>query len=209
MKKLNLNFLIYCLLGLFLASCSNAPLSITKRHYRSGWFVQTKGDAKTNIKASQLSIEKEAFTETSAGNENAVATENANITASAENAIIALQNTEKSPLITSVTNNILTEKKSPTANNDIQKMSKKEVKKAVKMAVKEMAPPAGGGKSWLVALLLCIFVGGIGIHRFYLGYTTIGIIQLLTLGGCGVWALIDLIRIVIRDLKPKDGDYTD
>ncbi|MBK6861869.1 MAG: TM2 domain-containing protein [Saprospiraceae bacterium] len=69
--------------------------------------------------------------------------------------------------------------------------------------------PAGGGKSQLIALLLCIFVGGLGIHRFYLGYTTIGIIQLLTAGGCGIWALIDLIRIITGDLKPKNGDYTE
>lgn len=66
-----------------------------------------------------------------------------------------------------------------------------------------------GDKSWIVALLLVIFVGALGIHRFYLGYTAIGIIQLLTLGGCGIWALIDLIRIIIRDLQPKDGEYTD
>ena len=63
------------------------------------------------------------------------------------------------------------------------------------------------GKSQLVALLLCIFVGSLGIHRFYLGYTEIGIIQLLTAGGCGIWALIDLIRIAMGDLKPKNGDY--
>lgn len=66
---------------------------------------------------------------------------------------------------------------------------------------------AGGGKSQLAALLLVIFVGGIGIHRFYLGYTAIGIIQLLTLGGLGIWSLIDLIRIITGDLTPKNGDY--
>lgn len=66
---------------------------------------------------------------------------------------------------------------------------------------------AGGGKSQLIALLLVIFVGGLGIHRFYLGYTWQGVVQLLTLGGCGIWALIDLIRIITGDLKPKDGEY--
>lgn len=65
------------------------------------------------------------------------------------------------------------------------------------------------GKSQLVALLLCIFLGYIGIHRFYLGYTTIGILQIITLGGCGIWALIDLIRIITGDLKPKDGEYAE
>lgn len=63
------------------------------------------------------------------------------------------------------------------------------------------------GKSQLVALLLCFFVGGLGIHRFYLGYTWQGVVQLLTAGGCGVWALIDFIRIIIGDLGPKGGSY--
>ncbi len=80
----------------------------------------------------------------------------------------------------------------------------------LKIATKQMKKEAnaeGGGKSQLVALLLALFLGVLGIHRFYLGYTTIGIIQLLTLGGLGIWALIDLIRIIIGDLKPKTGDY--
>ena len=63
------------------------------------------------------------------------------------------------------------------------------------------------GKSQLVALLLCIFLGGLGIHRFYLGYIGAGIIQLFTGGGFGIWWFIDLIRIILGDLKPKDGDY--
>lgn len=68
-------------------------------------------------------------------------------------------------------------------------------------------PPSGGGKSQLVALLLCIFVGAIGIHRFYLGYTWQGIVQLLTAGACGIWSLIDLIRIITGSLQPKNGPY--
>lgn len=64
-----------------------------------------------------------------------------------------------------------------------------------------------GGKSQLAALLLCLFIGLLGIHRFYLGYVGIGIIQLLTLGGCGIWTLIDLILIITGDLGPKNGSY--
>ena len=64
-------------------------------------------------------------------------------------------------------------------------------------------------KSWLAAFLLCLFFGSIGIHRFYLGYTWQGIVQLFTAGGLGIWALIDLIRIITKDLQPKDGSYTD
>lgn len=64
-----------------------------------------------------------------------------------------------------------------------------------------------GGKSQVIALILVLLVGGLGIHRFYLGYTWQGIVQLLTLGGCGIWSLIDLIRIITGSLQPKDGEY--
>lgn len=65
-----------------------------------------------------------------------------------------------------------------------------------------------GGKSQLTALLLVIFVGSLGIHRFYLGYTWQGIVQLLTLGGLGIWTLIDFVRIITGSLKPKNGEYS-
>lgn len=91
---------------------------------------------------------------------------------------------------------------------------KKEVKAIIKAAQKKekAAEPVEGaatGKSQLIAAILAFVVGALGIHRFYLGYTGIGIAQLLTLGGCGIWALIDLIRILMGDLKPKGGEYSE
>jgi TM2 domain-containing membrane protein YozV len=62
-------------------------------------------------------------------------------------------------------------------------------------------------KSQIVALLLCLFIGVIGVHRFYLGYPEAGVLMLLTLGGCGIWALIDFIRILSGTLKPKGNEY--
>lgn len=67
----------------------------------------------------------------------------------------------------------------------------------------------GSGKSQIIALVLALVVGGLGIHRFYLGYIWQGVVQLLTLGGFGIWALIDLIRIITGDLQPKDGSYSE
>lgn len=61
-------------------------------------------------------------------------------------------------------------------------------------------------KNWLVTLLLCLFLGGIGVHRFYAGKIGTGILQLLTLGGCGIWVLIDFIMILVGSFKDKDGN---
>ena len=88
-----------------------------------------------------------------------------------------------------------------------KKRTERLIKKAKKKLAKKNVPPMSGGKSQLVAFLLCFFLGGLGIHRFYLGYTWQGVVQLLTGGGCGIWVLIDFIRIIIGDLGPKDGGY--
>lgn len=63
-------------------------------------------------------------------------------------------------------------------------------------------------KDKTIALLLSIFCGGLGIDRFYLGYTGMGILKLLT-GGCvGVLWIIDIINIATGKLMPADGtDY--
>jgi TM2 domain-containing membrane protein YozV len=53
-------------------------------------------------------------------------------------------------------------------------------------------------KKWIVALLLSILLGGLGIDRFYLGYIGTGILKLITLGGLGIWWLIDLILIATK-----------
>ena len=60
-------------------------------------------------------------------------------------------------------------------------------------------------KNKLTAILLSVFVGGLGVDRFYLGYTGLGIVKLLTLGGLGSWALIDLVMICTGSLRPADG----
>ncbi len=60
-------------------------------------------------------------------------------------------------------------------------------------------------KDWLTTLILCIFLEVFGVHRFYTGHIAIGVIQLLTLGGCGIWWLIDLIMIATGSFTDSNG----
>ena len=60
-------------------------------------------------------------------------------------------------------------------------------------------------KSFVPTLILCLLLGGLGVHRFYVGKTGTGILMILTLGGLGIWSLIDLIRIAVGSFKDSDG----
>jgi TM2 domain-containing membrane protein YozV len=60
-------------------------------------------------------------------------------------------------------------------------------------------------KSFVATLVLCILLGGFGVHRFYVGKLATGILMLLTLGGLGIWTLIDLIMIATQKFKDHNG----
>ena len=60
-------------------------------------------------------------------------------------------------------------------------------------------------KGFVPALLLCLLLGGFGAHRFYVGKPLTAILMILTLGGIGIWALIDLIVIATGGFKDSKG----
>ena len=60
-------------------------------------------------------------------------------------------------------------------------------------------------KSRLAAALLCWFLGTLGIHRFYVGKIGTGVLMIVTLGGVGIWTIIDFIVILIGSFRDKDG----
>ncbi|QDW63958.1 TM2 domain-containing protein [Oerskovia sp. KBS0722] len=60
-------------------------------------------------------------------------------------------------------------------------------------------------KLLLAAVLLCFFLGTIGVHRFYVGKIGTGVLMILTLGGLGVWTLIDLVMLIVGAFRDKEG----
>ena len=60
-------------------------------------------------------------------------------------------------------------------------------------------------KEFVPTLILCVLLGGFGAHRFYVGKPLTAILMILTLGGVGIWALIDLIIIATGGFKDSKG----
>ncbi|MCL0044554.1 TM2 domain-containing protein [Dehalococcoidia bacterium] len=65
--------------------------------------------------------------------------------------------------------------------------------------------PVNSEKSFVATLILCFLLGGLGVHRFYVGKIGTGILMLLTLGGLGIWQLVDLIVIAVQNFKDNKG----
>lgn len=60
-------------------------------------------------------------------------------------------------------------------------------------------------KGFVPTILLCFFLGTFGVHRFYVGKIGTGLLMLVTLGGLGIWTLVDFIIIVVGSFRDKQG----
>lgn len=205
--------------AMILTSCSQSDQVmsdsfIQKRKYNKGFFIAKKSAKKDNQlvinqKNEEVKEEKthDSKKEKASTNEQIASK---TLTASANEKVSTIEVKDSKPLTSKSTEAI---KENVVASKKVEKLIEKAEKAQEKQNLEEAnapaaAAPVSSGKDQLIALLLVIFVGGIGIHRFYLGYTWQGVVQLLTGGGCGIWALIDLIRIITGDLQPKDGKYS-
>ena len=66
-------------------------------------------------------------------------------------------------------------------------------------------PGVYSDKDWTTALILSVLLGSLGVDQFYLGNTGLGVLKLLTLGGCGIWAIVDVIRIAMDKVPDSMG----
>ena len=144
----------------------------------------------STINEEKILNNKTEITEINNENNNPVATVNENFVASTTNDLNVYTSQQTNNWYSSpVQKNSNTQNDSKTIVNQSTSNTKSTASENTKSC----------DKSWIAALLLCIFLGELGVHRFYLGYTWQGIVQLFTAGGLGIWALIDLIRIITRD----------
>lgn len=104
---------------------------------------------------------------------------------------------------------VLNAETSTVASASYSHAERKAIRHQVKRAIASHNSTTAEGKSQLVAVLLCFFLGGLGIHDFYMGKVGKGILQIfLSILIVGfILVIIDFVRLLTGDLKPKDGDW--
>jgi TM2 domain-containing membrane protein YozV len=83
---------------------------------------------------------------------------------------------------------------------------KREAEICPKCGVRQRKQNSDVSSEWLTVFLLSIFLGELGVDRFYVGKIGTGILKLITLGGCGIWWLIDWIMILSGKFTDKNGN---
>ncbi len=197
MKKINYLFTGILAAAIVFAGCSSQPKYTA---FGGGWGMEKNKSSQIVSKSQEKSKTKVATTsEATDVTVNEVIAQNESQLTPEAKLFLAKHKTT----IQKNGNKKLTTTQLNTINNVVKENATATKSFKAGSAKKEKAQSSGFSDETIIAAILCFFLGGLGIHRFYLGYTTIGIIQLLTAGGCGIWALIDLIRILTGDLKHK------
>ena len=210
-------------MALFLASCgSNA--TITKRYHNRGFNIAWGGGSSTDGKNDRPATKRvkpkssETFSEKITAESVQENSKPINFVAISANVDVAKGVAPQKMEPLKMGSNVL---KTTVANAKLPSIIKPKLSKQV--AVKN-SPSKGDprdGKSRNVAMIYCFVLGWLGIHRFYLGYTSIGLVLCIIgtvslllnlntlLGLLFIWSVIDFVRILTYDLEPKDSYYRD
>jgi len=191
---------------LVLSACSS-HLTVAKRHYNKGWNISL-GGGKSGQFERPTRLERVAQAEV----QSELAPMQKPIAISEENTAVSVVTVAANAPVVPVAK-VAAQSATSKAHKAVAKAATKAVEKvqAAQSAPSEKkgsASTSGSGHSQWIALLLVILLPG--IHRLYLGYYLEGVLFILTAGGCGIWWILDLVRILTGDLGPADGSgYTE
>jgi TM2 domain-containing membrane protein YozV len=192
-------------LAVFVSACGS-NVSVSKRYHSGGFNISWGGGddaAKTVAKSTTKKPVIKKVGKAAVNSEEVAVNSQETVTFNGVYAQAASKVTNENGIPSTTTETgVMAEKSLKTSKTDVTKAVV-----AAKPAVKAAKSSSGPGKSQIIALVLALLVGVIGIHRFYLGYPMEGVLQIITLGGCGIWTLIDIVRIITGDLQPADGEY--
>lgn len=202
MKNTVKTFSLFFGMAMFLFSCSVERNSVSRGESGFGIGSQASTAPKSTMKTGKTMA---------ATAENTLQTENATVAENMESSAI---NREIEVSSVGVSNTGVSNRGIAAAFNIFSKTAQKaeqslHAEKTMKQAPAVANGVKGKSKSWYLTLFLCFFFGLLGLHRFYLGYNWQGWVQLFTLGGLGIWWLIDLVRIILKKLEPCCGIYED
>ena len=200
MKKI---YLLTLIVAIF-ASCSTTSdvvsnKRIQKRKYTKGFNI--KSQKKNNY---NLAFKDQSSSEFSSKNN---VNKNSDLFLASKEGVIIGQTIANQTLRTELNNILINKKKSnkisnfsnPVSVKDLKnelKSNKKEIRKAIKTLAKSGGKAPVTGQEKTIALVLLLFLGALGAHKFYLGQTGKGILYLFTGGLCGIGLIIDLIKLL-------------